>query len=136
MDQFVNRSPDLTGVTYDSGALIAAERRDPTVWALHRNALAKGLLPTVPAGALAQGWRGGPQALMSRFLAGCRIESLDEEGARAAGTACKIAGTSDIVDASVVVGAAARGDLVATSDQADLERLRDALGVRIHLQSV
>ena len=132
----MTRSPDLTGVTYDSGALIAAERRDPSVWALHQEALEQGLFLTVPAGVLAQAWRGGPQAQLSRFLASCRIESLDEERARAAGTACKIAGTSDIVDASIIVGAAARGDLVATSDQADLTHLRDALQAKVRIEPI
>ncbi|MDE0067987.1 MAG: hypothetical protein OXN44_14085 [Acidimicrobiaceae bacterium] len=126
----------MPGVTYDTGALIAAERNDRLLWALHRRTLEQGLLPTVPAGVLAQGWRGGPQPQMSRLLAGCRIEHLDEERARSAGTACKIAGSSDIVDASVVVGAAARDDLIATSDPADLEQLRDALQVQLRIQPV
>ena len=71
-------------MTYDAGALIAAERTDPRLWALHRRALERGLVPTVPAGVLDQGWRGGPQAQMSRLLEGCRIEPLDEARARSA----------------------------------------------------
>ncbi len=125
---------DARGVTYDTGALIAAERGDRRLWALHRRALERGLLPTVPAGVLAQGWRGGPQAEISRLLSGCRVEDLDETRARSVGTACATAGTSDVVDASVVVGAAARHDLVVTGDDRDLTRLREALSVdvRIH----
>ena len=126
----------MSGVTYDTGALIAAERNDRRVWALHRRALERGLVPTVPAGVLGQGWRGGPQAQMSRLLKGCRIERLDDARARAAGAACGKAGSSDIVDASVVVGAAARSDLVVTSDPDDLERLRDALRVELRLQPI
>ena len=126
----------MRGITYDTGALIAAERNNRRVWALHRRALELGLMPTVPAGVLAQGWRGGPQPQMSRLLAGCRIEFLDEARARSAGAACAASGTSDIVDASVVVGAAARGHLVVTSDQADLIRLREAVGVELRLQSI
>jgi hypothetical protein len=38
------------------------------------------------------------------------------------------------VDASVVVGAASRGDLVLSSDGRDLARLRDALDVEVRLQ--
>jgi len=48
--------------------LIAAERNVRRIWALHRRALERGLVPTVPAGVLGQGWRGGPQAQMSRLL--------------------------------------------------------------------
>ena len=70
---------------------------------------------------------GGPQPQLSRLLAGCRIEHLDKARARSAGTACAFAGTSDIIDAAVVVGAAARNDLVITSDPTDLEHLRDVV---------
>ncbi len=126
----------MPGITYDAGALIAAERNDRRLWALHRRALERGIVPTVPAGVLAQGWRGGPQAQMSRLLGGCRVEDFDEPRARSAGAACVAAGTSDVVDAAVVVGAAARRDLVITSDAADLTLLRNALNVELQLQVI
>ena len=126
----------MPGVTYDTGALISAERNNRLIWALHRRVLEQGILPTVPACVLAQEWRGGPQPQLSRLLAGCHIEHLNEERARSAGAAFKIASSSDIVDASVVVGAAARGDLIATSDPADLERLQDALQCQLRIQQV
>ena len=124
------------GLTYDAGALIAAERGSRELWALHRRSLERGEMPTVPSGVLGQAWRGGPQAQMSRLLAGCRVEDLNEARARSAGAACGAAGGSDVVDASVVVGAAARGDLVVTSDVGDLERLREAVGVAVRLRSI
>ncbi len=126
----------FTGLTYDTGALIAAERGDRRLWALHRRALERGTAPTVPAGVLAQGWRGGPQAQVLRLLSGCRVENLDEGRARSVGTACAAASTYDIVDASVVVGAAARRDLVVTSDVGDLERFRDVLRIDVRLHFV
>lgn len=126
----------MAGITYDAGALIAAERNDRRLWALHRRALERGVVPTVPSGVLAQGWHGGPQAQMSRLLGGCRLEDFDEPRARSAGAACGAAGTSDVVDAAVVVGAAARGDLVVTSDPADLTLLRDALNVDLQLHVI
>ena len=43
----------MAGITYDTGVLIAAERGDRRVWALHRRSLERGMVPTVPAGA----WR-------------------------------------------------------------------------------
>lgn len=127
---------DPRNLTYDAGALIAAERDDRRVWALHRQALHRHLLPTVPAGVLAQVWRGGPQANLSRMLSGCRVEAMTESRARSAGSACAIAGTSDVVDASVVVGASARGDIVVTSDPSDLRRLRDALQLDTRIQKI
>ncbi len=124
------------GLTYDTGALIAAERNERRIWALHRRSLERGIVPTVPAGVLAQGWRGGPQHQLSRLLAGCRVEPLDEPRARSAGAVCGAAGSSDVVDAAVIVGAAARGDIVVTSDPDDLRRLRDALRVTVRIETI
>ena len=126
----------MTGITYDSDALIAAERNDRRVWALHRRSLERGLIPTVPAGVLGQSWRGGPQPQLSRFLAGCRTEPLDDARARSAGAAFALAGTADVIDASVVVGAAARSDLVITSDETDLRTIGDGLGFALEIRSV
>ena len=42
------------GLTYDTGALIAAERDDRLMWALHRASLSRGLVPTIPVGVLAE----------------------------------------------------------------------------------
>jgi hypothetical protein len=126
----------MPGITYDTGALIAAERNDRRAWALHRRELERGLIPTVPAGVLAQSWRGGLQAQLSRLIGGCRVEELDESRARSAGTACGAAGTSDVVDAAVVVGAAIRGDIVITSDPGDLSRLSDALRVVLDFEVI
>jgi hypothetical protein len=124
----------VTGLTYDTGALIAAEANRRDVWALHARALARGILPLVPAVVLAQGWRGGPQAQLSRLFRGCRIEPLTEARARSAGRACALSHTADVVDAAVVVGALARGDLVVTSDPDHLLRIAQALGraLRVH----
>ena len=58
----------MSGLTYDTGALIAAERDNRLMWALHRAALARGVKVTVPAGALGEAWRGGPQARLSMLL--------------------------------------------------------------------
>ncbi len=123
----------MGGITYDAGALVAAERNQRAVWALHRRALERGLRPTVPAGVLAQAWRGGPQANLSRLLKGCRIEDLDELRSRAAGHACGRAGSADVIDATVVIGAVARGDLVVTSDRADITGIATALGTSLQI---
>jgi hypothetical protein len=126
----------LSGITYDAGALVAAERSQRLLWSLHRRALERGLRPTVPAGVLGQVWRGGPQAELSRLLKGCRIESLDEARARTAGQLCGRAKRADVIDATVVVGAIARGDLVVTSDRKDLKHLANALGTSLEIVAV
>ena len=123
----------MAGITYDAGALVAAERNNRALWALHRRALERGLRPTVPAGVLAQVWRGGPQAELSRLLKGCRIEDLDEVRGRAAGQACGRVDTSDVIDATVVVGSAARGDLVVTSDTNEIARIASAVGTPLEI---
>lgn len=126
----------MGGVTYDTGALIAAEATNRALWALHRRALERNVRPTVPAGVLAQSSRGGPQAELSRLLHGCRIEDLDEVRSRAAGHACARSGTSDVVDASVVVGAMARRDLVVTSDRPDITKVAAAFGVPLEIVDI
>lgn len=122
------------GTTYDTGALIGADRADRRVGLLHQDALDRGEMPTVPAAVLAQAWRGGPQAALSRLLRGCEIEEMTEPIARRAGTLCARAGTADIVDATVAVGATSRGDRVVTSDPNDLRHLADALGVTLPIE--
>ena len=122
------------GTTYDTGALLAAEANRRELWAIHARSLQRGERPVVPVGVLGQAWRGGPQAQLSRLLRGCRIEDLDEGRARAAGVACARSASRDVVDASVVAGALARGDLVITSDPDDIQNIARALGgsIRVH----
>src|SRR5215468_12296892 len=108
----------MMGVTYDAGALIAADRAERRIWARHRALLARREVPTAPAPVVAQSWRGGGrQALLARLLAGCDVEALDDDQARAVGSLAARAATTDIVDACVVEGALRRRDLVVSSDR-------------------
>lgn len=125
-----------SGVVYDTGAVLAGERNAQTLWAFHREVLSLRIRPVVPSVVLAQGWRGGPQHNLSRLLKGCVIESLAENAAREVGRLLGASGSSDVVDAAVVVSAVSRGDLVVTSDPDDLGALASALGVRIALHTV
>ena len=127
----------MSGYVYDTGALISGERGERAVWALHRRILERGLRPTVPATVLAQAWRGGPQAQLSRLLAGCDVRELTEEHARLVGRVLRDTSTSDIVDASVVVIARTRAEEVITSDVGDLNNIADALGrPRVVIRSI
>ena len=70
------------GVTYDTGALFAADRGERRMWARHRALLTLREVPVVPAPVVAQGWRGGSrQALLARLLVGCDVEALDDKQA-------------------------------------------------------
>jgi len=124
------------GLTYDTGALVAAERDDRLVWSLHRAALARGLPPTVPAGVLAEGWRGGPQATLSRFLKGCQVEDLSEARARAIGALAARAQHDDIIDVSVVEGAVRRRHAVVTSNPTHIRKVAFVVGADLAIYSV
>jgi hypothetical protein len=127
----------MSGVTYDTGALVAAERNDRRVWALHAALVDEEVVPVVPAPVLAEAWRGGSrQASLSRLLAFCEVESLDEGQARRVGILAGEAGHDDIVDVTVVEGAIRRGDAVVTSDPTDLARVASATGAYLRIESL
>lgn len=120
------------GVTYDTGALIAADRGERRMWARHRSLLIRREVPTVPAPVVAQSWRGtSRQVLLARMLNGCDIEALSDGQARSAGALAARAVTTDIVDACVVEGALRRGDLVVSSDPGDLRAIASAAGEHV-----
>jgi hypothetical protein len=122
------------GVTYDTGALIAADRGERRMWARHRALLARRQVPTVPAPVVAQSWRGSDRsASLARLLAGCMVEALDDRQARCVGALAAGARTADVVDACVVEGALRRADLVISSDEADLRVIASATGSRLEL---
>jgi hypothetical protein len=123
------------GVTYDAGALIAADRGERRIWARHRALLANRAVPTVPAAVVAQTWRGGGrQALLSKLLVGCDIEALDDDQARRVGALAAKAATTDIIDASVVEGALRRADMVISSDRVVLEAIVAVTGGSLGIQ--
>jgi len=110
----------------DAGALIALDRGDQRIIALLQRALAQGRAFRVPAGVVGQTWRDGRvQVTLARFLRSEEVEiiPLDEQLARSCGELCGAASPADIIDASVVILARERRDLIVTSDPNDLRRL-------------
>lgn len=71
----------MSGVIYDAGVLIAAERNDRTLWADHRVRLEQGMIPIAPAAVIAQVSRSARQAQLRRLLRGCDVVELDEDTA-------------------------------------------------------
>jgi hypothetical protein len=120
-------------LVYDAGALIAAERRAPSMLALHRRALrAPARAPVVPTIVLGQVWRGtARQAPLSMLLAGCEVSVLDEITAHQGGQLCGHAGTADLADAVVVVLARRLDAGVVTSDPDDIGRLAETWRLRL-----
>ncbi|MCP3938891.1 MAG: hypothetical protein GY708_26380 [Actinomycetia bacterium] len=128
-------------ITLDAGALIALDRNDRYMWSVLRVAADDGTIVQVPAGVIAQAWRGGPrQALLSRALRHCDEISLDGATARAAGILCAQTATSDVIDATVALAAgsiARSGDsVVFTSDPIDITHLTERLDGPIWIETV
>jgi hypothetical protein len=117
-------------VVLDSGALVALERSDRSVWAVLKAAALAGGEVFVPSSALAQVWRGtARQTALARALQHCVIASFDAM-AREVGELCGRTRTRDICDAHVALVAASRGDVLFTSDLEDMRRLVPACGGR------
>ena len=113
----------MTGLCLDAGALIAVERRDRRVLRLLELATELGHALDVPAGVVAQVWRGGAgQAVLARFLRtdGITFVDLDLTTARAVGRLCALTGGSDAVDGHVALHALRLGRAIVTSDPDDI----------------
>ena len=118
------------GLTLDASALIAFERNDRAVVAIIARAQQRNVRLAAPAGVVGQVWRNGRrQVRLARLLGSSLLEvvPLDDERARAAGRLCGVAGTRDVIDASVVLCARERGQGVLTADLGDLRRLDPSL---------
>jgi predicted nucleic acid-binding protein len=116
-------SHGMIGLTLDTGALIALERRRPRMAKVFRTAVEMGVRVTVPSAVLVEWWRGRTDA-RETILAGMRVEPLDDALARLAGTALASSPKSTAIDAVVMASAARRGDIVYTADVDDLTRLQ------------
>lgn len=120
------RTSVAAGIVLDAGALIALDGGDKRMIALLDRALAQGRAFRVPAGAVGQAWRDGRvQATLARFLRSKEVEiiPLDEQLARSCGELCGATNSLDVIDASVVILARQRRDIIVTSDPNDLRRL-------------
>ena len=116
----------MSGVTFDAGALIALDRNDRRVLALVARAAEHGMRITIPATALAQAIRNpARQARLSRLIrqAGTDLIALNGPDATAVGLLLARTATADVVDAHVVVCAGRAGQVIVTSDAADLRRI-------------
>ena len=122
-------------IAFDTGALVAIERRDRTMLAFMTAALAAGSRITVPSPVVSEWWRGqrGPAA---RILDAVVVEPLSASLAKVVGETLGAVRGATVVDAVVVASAARRGDLVLTSDLDDLTRIRDVAFPSVRIRSV
>ena len=113
----------MTGITFDTGALIALERRRQRMKEIVERALAKDQPLTVPADVVGEWWRGRTD-LRDAILESVDVEPLTEALAKLAGEALAAVKGARLVDAIVMASAASRGDIVYSTDVDDLERLQ------------
>lgn len=123
-------------VVYDAAVLVGADRNDRRVWAEQRVRLEANLAPLIPAPVLAQVSRAPSQANLRRFLRGCEVVAFDETDAHQAGSLLAATGTSDVVDAALVLLAAKRGADIDTGDGTDIRRLVAASRAAISIREV
>ena len=120
---------DAPGLVLDAGALQALERRNVRLLFDLKRAGELGLPIRIPAGSLAQSWRGGPRsASVARLLRHpCTIVQVDERSAKEIGeflAHLRLPGDEkpDVVDAHVALVARATRSLVWTTDPSDMAR--------------
>lgn len=114
----------MSAVVLDAGAFVAADRGDRATMARLRVAQREGLELRSTGAVVGQVWRdpAGRQANLARLLKSVDVRALDERMGCEAGALLERAGTSDVVDASVVIVSTA-GDRILTSDAGDITPL-------------
>ncbi|MDR1711216.1 MAG: hypothetical protein LBR58_05100 [Propionibacteriaceae bacterium] len=120
-------------VVFDAGALIALERRDQRMLALLAEIGDSEIACYIPAGVLAQVWRGTPkQAPISRLLKtqAVKVAPLDQAEAFRVGQLLGRTGCSDVTDAHVALIARPLGALVVTSDPGDIAAIDPSLRIQ------
>ncbi|MBI2017020.1 MAG: twitching motility protein PilT [Chloroflexi bacterium] len=124
-------------IVLDAGALVAVERGDRAMIALIKGERDDGRSPVTHGGVIGEVWRGGRgrQAVLARALRGVDVRALDDDLGRRAGVLLARAGSSDVIDAAVVL-LAEDGDEIFTSDPADLRDLAQAASKLVDLIQV
>jgi len=113
----------MIGMTFDTGALVALERRKATMATVFALATKQKRRLTVPAPVLIEWWRGRSR-VRDDILTAVDVEPLDDALAMLAGEAIAAIRGATAVDAAVMASASRRGDVVYTSDVGDLVKLR------------
>ncbi len=122
-----------SGAVLDAGAFIALERRDATMVRLARRFAADGTPLVTSAAVVAQVWRGGDRAQVpvAFLLRRTRVVDLTLGVAKTIGRVLAATGTSDPIDAHVVLLARERVWSVITSDPGDLLAIDPDLDVHV-----
>ena len=113
----------IRGITLDTGALIAIERRKQRGTQLLELARQRLAVLAVPVPVVAEWWRARTD-VRERILDVVNVEPLSVAVAKLAGEALASVRGATAIDAIVMAFAASRSDVVFTGDTQDLERLR------------
>lgn len=113
----------IQGATFDTGMLIALERRKSRALQIHKRLGERGVPIRVPWVVVAEWWRGRTD-VRETILRSVDVESPTMRLACLAGEALAKVKAATTIDAIVMASAALRGDVVYTTDAGDLERLR------------
>jgi len=121
----------VSALVLDAGALVAVDRGDRAMIARLRAAQRQGMDLRTNAMVIAQVWRDshGRQVHLAQLLRAVDIRAVSPHDGRQAGALLGKTGTSDPIDATVVL-LANPGDRIVTSDPADMTRLASAAGNR------
>lgn len=120
------------GLTLDAGGLIAVDRAERRIAVLLARATETGARITIPASALAQAIRQPERQVRLVRLARqptTDVVDLDRVDATNVGRLLAASGTTDVVDAHVVVCARRAGQRVVTPDPDDLRGHDPTIGV-------
>jgi hypothetical protein len=125
------------GLVYGVGALRAAARGDRMFWAVHRAALAHGIVPVVPVSVIAEGFRTEARGdRIQDLLTGTEVEVMSPDQARRVGELAVKASTTDLLAANVAETAARRNCAVLASRQTALATAARLLGHKLVLHSL
>ena len=125
------------GLVYGLGALHAAARGDRMMWALHRAALANGIVPLVPAVTVAEGYRTEARNdRIAELLAGTEVEAFAGDAARRSGELAARCDTADLSTVAVVELAERRNCAVVAQRQPVLRTASNLLGYELVLYTV
>ncbi len=107
------------------------------MWALHRAALSNGIVPEIPAVAVAEGYRTEARSdRIGELLAGTEVEPFSDEAARRSGELAARCDTSDLSVVAVVELAERRNCAVVTQRQTVLRTAASLLGHELVLYAV
>jgi len=110
-------------ITFDTGALIALERRKERAMKIYVHAKERGFVVSTPHVTLTEWWRGRTDR-RDAVLAGILLETPSQETLKIAGVALGKVRGATAIDAIVAAFAAERTGIVYTSDADDFAALQ------------